>query len=87
MDSDADIIGWIEDAALLSEVARSTFFTGWRKYQLITVEIRDRGPDAPPQSRYSVEATTKDGGRITGNAADSIWAALSTVPWSELDRP
>ena len=81
IDTDAAIA---ELDRLFSEAWHRTDFTvyttGGHK---IAVTILDAGP-AGARNRYCVKATTEDGRKASGNAAESISTALSIVHWSEI---
>lgn len=55
------------------------------RYQRVTVEIHDAGPDAPAGLRYTCVAKSDDGKAATGNPNASIDVVLATVHWGDLD--
>lgn len=52
----------------------------------VTVQIWDRGPAAPTNLRYTVVARDEEGREATGNPADELRTALTTVHWNDLDK-
>ena len=69
---------------LFSEAWHRTEFTVYTTGgNRIAVTILDAGP-TDSRNRYSVKATTEDGRKARGNAADSISTALSIVHWGDI---
>jgi hypothetical protein len=73
------------------EVYHRTSFQGYRtakngESQKVEVDIFDAGPNVNSILRYHCVATTEDGKRATGNAAESVDIALAIVHWGDLDR-
>ena len=81
LDTDAAIV---ELGRLFSEAWHRTDFTVYTTDgHKIAVTILDAGPTGS-RNRYCVKATTEDGRMASGNAAESIDAALSIVHWGEI---
>ena len=81
IDTDAAVA---ELDSLFSEAWHRTDFTVYTSggYE-IAVTILDAGPEGS-KNRYLVTASTEDGRKASGNAADSISTALMIVHWGEI---
>ena len=99
MDTD-DVIACLNDLPCMFGAAQVTRFRCYReaadgRAQRIVVEVYDEGrrvgapDDDGPQHvavrRYSCVARSDDGKAASGNSADNVRTALSTMRWKELD--
>jgi len=85
-----EIISRLQTVTDSYEVHHKTSFQCFRRAkdgsnQDVTIEIRDAGPDANPNLRYSCVARATDGRSATGNPDFSIDAVLTYVHWWDLD--
>lgn len=88
--SDAEILECLKRVAGISDAYLRREFTVFREtqdgdLQEVTVVVLDAGPSRKG-ARFHVFATTEDGGRASGNPAESLDSALAIVHWSDLDH-
>ena len=84
-----DMLPQVKEAAGLEEAYHVTTFRGYRttargRHQQVTVEVLDGGPEMG-LSRFTVKAYGDDDTTATGNAGDTLHAALRHVHWFRLD--